>query len=174
MNRRQILIIAVLIFVPTLILFLVSYFVQPVLPPPWNNVLILLGVVLGATLAALSAFNDIVQLVDRFTGRSPSQSPPNPQPAPTNVQQTGRDSYGSIQAQHATITQTFNLPPSPPLPCILATFFIAQQPGYFSPDAIMPDSLRWRDGQVVCAGILNRDLGDLDRARNYLTQALTI
>ena len=116
MNRRQLLIIAVLILVPTLILFLVSYFLQPVLPPPWNNLLILLGIVVGAILAALSAFNDIFQLVDRLTGRSPSQPSIDPPSVTTNVQQTGRDSYGPIQAQHATISQTFNLSPSSPLP----------------------------------------------------------
>ena len=115
MNRRQILIIAVLILVPTLILFLVSYFVQPVLPPPWNNALILLGIVVGAVLTGLAAFKDILELVDRLTGRSPSQPSIDPPSVTTNVQQTGRDSFGTVQAQQAIVTQTFNFP-SAPLP----------------------------------------------------------
>jgi len=62
MNKRTFLIAALLIGVPTVILLLLSWLVQPLLPAPWNNILILLGIVLAAVLAALSGIADTVQL----------------------------------------------------------------------------------------------------------------
>ena len=109
-NRRKILLLIVLILIPVIVLYLLSVRTQ-------NDSLLLLGVVIGAVLAGLAAFKDILELVDRLTGRSPFQPSIDPPSVTTNVQQTGRDSYGPIQTQHATITQTFNLPlsPAPPL-----------------------------------------------------------
>lgn len=68
-TRRLLLTVAIVIFILTAILFLVSYFVQPLLPAGWNNALVLAGVVLAAVLAALSGLNDAIQLIDRLLGR---------------------------------------------------------------------------------------------------------
>ena len=72
-NRKLLLITALLVFILTAILFLVSYFVQPLLPAGWNNALILAGIALAAVLAALSGANDALQLLDRLFGRSGSE-----------------------------------------------------------------------------------------------------
>ena len=58
MSRRTLLIVAALVAVLTILLFLVSWFVQPLLPAPWNNVLILLGGVVTAVFVVLSGLAD--------------------------------------------------------------------------------------------------------------------
>ena len=68
MSRKSLLIAAGLIIVPVILLFLVSYFIQPLLPAPWNNVLILLGVVVAAVLATLSAITDTLSLAEKLSG----------------------------------------------------------------------------------------------------------
>jgi formylglycine-generating enzyme required for sulfatase activity len=68
MKKRTLILIALLIFIPTLLLFLVTVLVQPLLPQPWNSALILLGVVLAAVLAGLSGVHKAIQiayLIDR-------------------------------------------------------------------------------------------------------------
>ena len=67
-------VIAVLILVPTLVLFLVSYFVQPVLPPPWNSVLILLGVVVAAVFGGLLRDTKAKRNMDQGIGDAANKS----------------------------------------------------------------------------------------------------
>ena len=66
MKKKTLIIIAILIIVPTAVLFLISLFVQPLLPQPWNSALILLGVVLAAVLAGLSGVDKAIQIADRI------------------------------------------------------------------------------------------------------------
>jgi uncharacterized protein YjbI with pentapeptide repeats len=68
--------VALLIIVPTIILFLVSWLAQPLLSAPWNNALILLGIVLAAVLASLSGIADTVQLANWMTGKDEASAAP--------------------------------------------------------------------------------------------------
>jgi formylglycine-generating enzyme required for sulfatase activity len=68
MTRRTLYLAALLIIIPTIILFLISWQAQPLLPAPWNNALILLGIVLAAVLAGLSGIADTVQLARWISG----------------------------------------------------------------------------------------------------------
>lgn len=69
-KKRTFLLAAGLIVVPTLMLFLVTFFVQPLLPAPWNNALILLGVIVAAVLAALSGITDTISLAEKLRGET--------------------------------------------------------------------------------------------------------
>jgi hypothetical protein len=69
MNKRTLLLVALLIGIPSLVLLLISVLIQPLLPAPWNNILFLLGVVVAAVLAAISGITDGVHLVEWLLGR---------------------------------------------------------------------------------------------------------
>ena len=73
MRKRIFFITAIIIFVLTSILILVTLLVQPALSPPWNNLLILFGVALAAALAALSGITDTWNWVERLIGGKPDQ-----------------------------------------------------------------------------------------------------
>lgn len=66
MKNRKFLWVVLAILIPGIIIFSISFFIQPYLPSPWNAVLILCGVVIAAVLAGLSGLNDTVQLIDRL------------------------------------------------------------------------------------------------------------
>ncbi|MCP4425120.1 MAG: hypothetical protein GY803_11545, partial [Chloroflexi bacterium] len=93
MNKRTAIIVALLIFIPTVLLFLVSWLLQPLLPAPWNNILILLGIVVAGVLAAISGVNDTVQLVDRLDGEKEDASE-----ASSVKHVEGTDNSGAISA----------------------------------------------------------------------------
>ncbi|RMF43778.1 MAG: NACHT domain-containing protein, partial [Deltaproteobacteria bacterium] len=69
MKKRTWLIAAFLVLIPTLFLFWLSWEVQPALPAPWNNALIILGLVVAGVLAALSGIADTLQIAERLGGR---------------------------------------------------------------------------------------------------------
>lgn len=69
MNKRTLGIMALLIGVPTVLLLLLTLLVQPLLPAPWNNTLIVLGVVVAAVLAGLSGLTDTLALAEKLSGR---------------------------------------------------------------------------------------------------------
>jgi formylglycine-generating enzyme required for sulfatase activity/energy-coupling factor transporter ATP-binding protein EcfA2 len=70
MKKETLLIIAAgLIFAAALLLFLVSWFVQPALSAPWNSVLVVAGLVVAAVLAAMSGIADTLQIVERLWGK---------------------------------------------------------------------------------------------------------
>ncbi len=100
MKKQTKRVVALLIFIPTLILFLISIFVQPLLPAPWNNVLIIFGVVVAAVLAALSGINDTIQLAEKLSGEEPEQ--------PHQVQKV-KGKAQAIQAQEITTLHTGDL-----------------------------------------------------------------
>ncbi len=76
--NRPLLHLALIIIIPSALLFSISWFVPSLLPQPWRNALFLLGVVVPAVLAALSAFNDGLQLLDRLFDRTPDPLLTNP------------------------------------------------------------------------------------------------
>ncbi|GAB4163709.1 MAG: hypothetical protein Fur0021_39060 [Candidatus Promineifilaceae bacterium] len=76
MKKRTWLIAALLLFVPTVVLLLLTLAVQPLLPAPWNSTLIVLGVVVAAVLAALSGVMDTLYLADRLSGKKESEALP--------------------------------------------------------------------------------------------------
>ncbi|MCA9987838.1 MAG: hypothetical protein KDE59_26195, partial [Anaerolineales bacterium] len=87
MNKRFWLIVAILIFIPTAVLFLLSWWVRPLLPSPWNNALIILGVVIAAVLAGLSGITDTLHLAERLLSR---KKPPEEADRGRTVQVTGQ------------------------------------------------------------------------------------
>ena len=87
MNKRIWLIVAILILIPTAVLFLLSWWVQPLLPSPWNNALIILGVVIAAVLAGLSGITDTLHLAERLLSR---KKPPEEADRGRTVQVTGQ------------------------------------------------------------------------------------
>lgn len=67
-KKRTWLIAAGLIFVPTLMLLILTLAVQPLLPAPWNNALIVFGIVFAAVLAGLSGVLDTLVLAGKLSG----------------------------------------------------------------------------------------------------------
>lgn len=76
-SRRLILVASIMVAVLAAVLFLVSKYVQPILPPPVSLDIVLIGFAISAAVAFLAGLNEIIELVQKLTGhRFPPETPP--------------------------------------------------------------------------------------------------
>ncbi len=94
--RRTILWTLLLIAGVSALLLIVSAWVQPLLPPPWNGWLLWLGVVIPAAIIVLDALGGVVALVEKLTGRSPTPA--------------GSDQIQALVAEYAALNPAANRP----------------------------------------------------------------
>ncbi|MBK8432485.1 MAG: NACHT domain-containing protein [Chloroflexi bacterium] len=93
MNKRTLLIVAGLILLLTAVALAVNWFLQPILPSPWDNIALIVFVTIGLVVAFLDNLTAVITFIHNWL-YPPPQPPPSGPTIWNNIKTEGGDSIG--------------------------------------------------------------------------------